>query len=95
MSERPDTDGETKTDGAPPWPDGEEEKLVKQLLAEFGQEGYGFCFLLGSYRAQGMSREAAMALVYDEAQRRGVRRTRGEKGRTHERERDQGQGLGF
>jgi hypothetical protein len=48
------------------WPDDEDHTLIRHLLTEFGEQGYGLCSLLGAYRAQGLSHaEAAQRLRAD------------------------------
>jgi hypothetical protein len=37
------------------WPNAEEQAVIAAFIREYGHEGYGLCFRLGAYRAQGLS----------------------------------------
>jgi len=42
-----------------PWPDADDQGLIEASIAEWGDKGYGLCYLLGRLRALGMSSQEA------------------------------------
>jgi hypothetical protein len=65
-SSRPNHPKKATMDTKSCWPDDKDQTLIRQLLTEFGEQGYGLCYRLGAYRAQGLSHaEAAQRLRAD------------------------------
>jgi hypothetical protein len=50
----------------PYWPDEEDAAVCAQLMGAYPIVGPGLCFMFGSYRTAGFSREVAMELALKE-----------------------------